>query len=84
MWGWISLGIVVLALIVLAVVLRGTVVTLRPLQAAMEGLQARRGEVERTQQAVTGMQANLADVAERVQVTKERAEALRAARGEKG
>ncbi len=70
MWGWIALGVVVVALVVLAVVALGTAGRLRPLHEAMTRLTQRQREVEETEQAIAGMQTNLDHLRQRAETTK--------------
>lgn len=78
-WIWVALGVVVLALIVLAAVVAGTARRAAPLARLMASPELR-AEVEHVQQRAADLQGAVADVQERVQTTQERIEAIKAAR----
>jgi hypothetical protein len=70
-WIWVAVGVVVVALVLLAVVTAGTVGHLRPLRRALED-DSTRTAAEALQVRMESLQQTSADVQERVQVTQER------------
>jgi hypothetical protein len=72
-WGWVAIGIVVLALILLAVVALGTMRRLLSLKTVMEGNRdSMLAEIAPVQAKIAGLQGDLEEVQQRVQIAQER------------
>jgi hypothetical protein len=78
-WGWIAIGIVVLALILLAIVALGTFRRLRSLQRAQSDPELIQ-DVTALQSRIAGLSEELAEVQSRVATAQERAMALKPSR----
>lgn len=72
-WGWVAIGVVVLALILFAIVALGTVRHLMSLKSAIEVNTAEINANAMTlQRKIAGMQGDLDAMQQRVQITQER------------
>lgn len=80
---WIVGGVVLFALVLLAVVAAGTVGRASGIRRSMGAAQRRQAEVATLQQRVAEMQESLAALATRAEVTRERIAAIQAARAER-
>jgi hypothetical protein len=78
-WGWVAIGIVVLALIVFVLVALGTARRLGPLQRALADPSVQQ-DVSALQARAEELNLAIAHVAARAQVAQERAMALKASR----
>ncbi len=82
-WGWVSIGVVVGALLILVVVGLGTAGRLRPLAAAAAEARNQPG-LAPLQARVQELSGEVAYVQQRVQMTQERISDLKAARADAG
>jgi hypothetical protein len=75
-WGWVAIGVVVLAIMLVAVVALGTVRRVKGLKSVlvMDDLNA---DVAALQARIAGMQDDIANVQQSVQMTQERMEYLK-------
>jgi hypothetical protein len=77
---WISVGVAVGAIIIFAVVLLGTLGRLPRFQTAARDLRRRQQDVAKTQEAVAGMQTEIALVQEQAERAQRHVAAMKAAR----
>jgi len=80
---WIVGGVVLFALVLLAVVAGGTVGRALDMRRAMGTARRRQAEADTLKQRLAGMQESLAALQTRAEVTQERIAAIQAARAER-
>lgn len=78
-WGWIAIGVVVFALVLLVVIGLGTFRRLRTLETAT-AMPELNEDIAALQSRVAALQEAAQDMQQRVQTTQERMESVRAAR----
>ena len=78
-WGWVAIGVVVIALLLLAVIALGTVRRLPVLQRALKSTELK-DDVVALQGEIAGLQSAAAEMQQRVQMTQERVAMVKASR----